>query len=170
MVLIRSDRKMRHLAGQVICLVCLAAIPAIGDEPGQAAPVNVQSHDASLALPASILDHTWEWLGMQTPKEEITVPDPTSYSLTFGADGAVALQVDCNRGVTSYVLGEDNRITFEPIATTMMMCPEGSLDQVFTTHLERVSSFFEFEGDLLLEQPMDSGTLRFRPAAADADP
>ena len=170
MVSIRSDlQSVRQLAGRAVILACLAIYPAEADEPGTGAG-NDQAGDGSLALPASILDHTWEWLGMQTPKDEITVTDPTSYSVTFAADGAVALQVDCNRGVTSYVLGEDNRISFEAIATTMMMCPEGSLDQVFTTQLERVGSFFEFEGDLLLEQPMDSGTLRFRPAATDTDP
>lgn len=148
--------RVGQLCGLAVCLVCLAG-PAAAQEPA-----------AALALPPEILDTTWEWTGFQTPKEEIVVADPSSYTLTFAADGAVALQVDCNRGVTSYVLSEDNRITFDPIATTMMMCEGDSLDHAFTTNLERVNSFFPFEGDLLLEQPFDSGTLRFRPASTEA--
>ena len=140
--------------------VCLAGLPA-GLTLGQ---------EAVLVLPDDVLDTTWEWTGFQTPKEAVVVDDPGSYTLTFAPDGAVALQVDCNRGVTSFSLSEDNRISFEPIATTMMMCGEGSLDHTFTSNLERVNSFFQLEGDLLLEQPFDSGTLRFRPAKVEAAP
>ena len=153
------------LCSLAACLACLVTIPAAAQPKDNAAPA--AESGAALVLPPEIADTTWEWTGFQTPKDEIVVSDPSSYTLTFGADGAVALQVDCNRGVTSYKLAADNRITFEPIATTMMMCPEGSLDQAFTTNLERVGSFFQLEGDLLLEQPMDSGTLRFRPASAE---
>jgi heat shock protein HslJ len=161
-------RRVQQLCGLAACLTCLAAGAAAGQDSGKTATPDGQGNAGTLVLPPDILETTWEWTGFQTPKDAITVDDPTSYTLTFTGDGAVALQVDCNRGFTSYVLGVDNRITFEPIGTTMMMCGEDSLDHDFTTNLERVSSFFQFEGDLLLEQPFDSGTLRFRPAATEA--
>jgi para-nitrobenzyl esterase len=137
--------------------MCAALGGAHGQESGAA---------AAPALPPDVVDVSWEWLGLQTPKDAINVADPASYTITFAADGSVALQVDCNRGVGSYTVTKDNRLKIHPIATTMMMCAEGSLDRDFTTNLERVTSFFQLEGDLLLEQPFDSGTLRFRAAAA----
>jgi heat shock protein HslJ len=141
------------IAGLLIC----AAIGGARGESG-AAP----------ALPPEIIGVTWEWLGLQTPKDAINVADPSSYTITFAADGSLALQVDCNRGVGSYSVTKDNQLKIAPIGTTMMMCAEGSLDGDFTTNLERVTSFFQLEGDLLLEQPFDSGTLRFRAAAVPA--
>ncbi|MGB3336864.1 MAG: META domain-containing protein [Devosia sp.] len=159
-------RPIRQLCGLMACLTCLAGT-AVGQDSGKAAAPDGQGSAATLALPPDVLETTWEWTGFQTPKDAITVDDPSNYTLTFTGDGAVALQVDCNRGFTSYLLGVDNRITFEPIGTTMMMCGENSLDHDFTSNLERVNSFFQLEGDLLLEQPFDSGTLRFRPAATE---
>ncbi|WP_332688034.1 META domain-containing protein [Devosia sp.] len=159
----------RHLGRLAICLYLAAGGAAAQEGPG-AGRLDDQEISISLTLPPDIVDVTWEWVGFQTPKDAIVVTDPGSYTLTFGNDGTVTLQADCNRGVTSYVLSQDNRITLDPIATTRMMCDEGSLEHVFTSNLERVSSFFQLEGDLLLEQPFDSGTLRFRPASAEPQP
>lgn len=143
------------LAAIVACLTSMALGPAHGDG---------KTVDAALALPAEILGVTWEWLGLQTPKDQIEVADPASYSVSFAEDGSMALQVDCNRGFGSYTLSADGGISIKPIGVTRMMCPEGSLEQQFSTQLERVTSFFILDGELLLEQPFDSGTLRFRAA------
>jgi hypothetical protein len=43
-------------------------------------------------------------------------------------------------------VGPDNQITLSPIALTMMMCPDSSLDGPFVIALERVGSFADFEG------------------------
>ncbi|SEQ41373.1 para-nitrobenzyl esterase [Devosia sp. YR412] len=147
--------KRRHAAIIAACLMGLGLSQAHGD--GKAA-------DAALSLPPEIVGVTWEWLGLQTPKDQIEVADPASYSVTFAEDGSMALQVDCNRGFGRYTVSADSRISIKPIGATRMMCPEGSLDQQFAINLERVGSFFLLDGELLLEQPFDSGTMRFRAA------
>jgi heat shock protein HslJ len=159
----------RQLGGLAICLY-LAASAAVGQEGPGAGRLDDQEVAASLPLPPDIVEVTWEWVGFQTPKDAIVVADPGNYTLIFDNDGMVALQADCNRGVASYALSQDNRITLDPIATTRMMCKEGSLEHVFVSNLERVGSFFQLDGDLLLEQPFDSGTLRFRRAALEHEP
>ena len=139
----------------------LAATAAMADGQSSTASTGTRT------LPAELIDVTWEWVSLQTPKDLTTVPEPANYTVTFAGDGAIALQLDCNRGVSSYEVKGEGRIAISPIASTMMMCNETSLSHDFTTQLERVGSFFQLEGDLLLEQPYDSGTLRFRPKGAD---
>lgn len=43
-----------------------------------------------------------------------------------------------------------------------MACPPDSLDRSFTRDLWRVASFFTEDGNLYLELPYDSGTMKFR--------
>ena len=45
-----------------------------------------------------------------------------------------------------------------------MACPEDSLDGPFTRDLQRAVSFFVEKGNLYLELPADSGTMRFQAA------
>ena len=73
------------------------------------------------------------------------------------------MRADCNRGTGSYQIGEGT-IAFGPIAMTRMACPPGSLDARYLRDLQRATSFFVEGGNLFLELPADSGTLRFRRA------
>lgn len=68
----------------------------------------------------------------------------------------------CNRGSTSYSASAGRRITLGPIVLTRMMCPPGSLSDRFVREVSRVRSYFLKDGELYLELPVDSGTLRFK--------
>lgn len=59
-------------------------------------------------------------------------------------------------------MSHDRRLAFKPIALTRAMCPEGSLSDRFAKEVGRATSYFLKDGDLYLELPIDSGTLRFR--------
>jgi heat shock protein HslJ len=113
------------------------------------------------ALPAEVVDVTWQWAGMTTPIEQITVASPERYTLRFESSGRLSLQADCNRGGGSYTVAADRKITLGPLALTRMMCPPGSQSDRFVKELGRVSSYFTKDGELFLELPVDSGTLRF---------
>jgi heat shock protein HslJ len=117
------------------------------------------------ALPADVLDVTWQWIWFGSGAEEFDVDKPELYTVQFAADGSVAIQADCNRGMANVSLAEDNRITLSPVATTMMLCPDGSLDGRFLSALEQVALYFQKDGDFFLEASVSSGTLRFRKAA-----
>jgi heat shock protein HslJ len=45
-----------------------------------------------------------------------------------------------------------------------MACPPDTQDASFMRDLQRVASFFIERGELYLELPVDSGTMRFRQA------
>jgi len=111
--------------------------------------------------PGVVLDRTWQWVSTVTPVEQITVPDPGRYTIRLMDDGKVQARFDCNRGGGTYRISE-GKLSFGPLLSTRMACPPESLDGPFMRDLQRVVSFFVQDGDLYLEMPYDSGTMRFR--------
>ena len=143
--------------------MALFAIAGIGAPAAQASGSDTNpAASAEHQLPPEVFDVIWEWVSFTTPKEEIVVPEPENYTIELTEEGAVGLQVDCNRGFSQFTLSEDKGITFGPIGITMMLCPDDVLGPRFTSELERVGSYFLMDGDFFLELPMDSGTFRFR--------
>ena len=101
-----------------------------------------------------------------TPVENIDVKQPERYTLRFDEKGRLQAKFDCNRGGGGYQISE-GKLSFGPMMSTRMACPEDSLDYVFMKHLNEVTSFF-VEGDwLYLELPTDGGTLKFKHQADD---
>ncbi len=102
------------------------------------------------SLPAEVVDATWQWVGMTTPVEQITVSSPERYTLRFESSGRISLQADCNRGGSSYTVTADRKISLGALALTRMMCPPGSQSDRFIQELARVSSYFTKDGGLFL--------------------
>jgi len=113
--------------------------------------------------PKAVLNKTWQWESTVTPVETITVSSPEQYTLLLAEDGTLKAKFDCNNGGGNYEISEGT-LSFGPMMSTRMACPEGSLDVAFMRDLERVSSFFLEGGNLYLELPYDSGTMKFRAA------
>jgi para-nitrobenzyl esterase len=142
-------------------LSCARGQPESG--PDAPAPYRNRAEAAAdSTLPSNILDATWQWVSFTTPVEQITVDSPDRYTIRFQRDGRAVLRADCNRGTTSYSASSDRRITFRPIALTRAMCPPGSLSDRFAREVGRATSYFVKDGDVFLELPVDSGTLRFK--------
>ena len=114
------------------------------------------------ALPAGIVDVTWEWVSFTTPVEQIQPDAPARYTIRFQADGRIAMQADCNRGMGRWTARPDRVSQIASMALTRMMCPPGSLGERFAREAGRATIWFQKEGDLYLDLPVDSGTLRFR--------
>jgi len=113
--------------------------------------------------PRLVLNRTWQWVSTVTPVEKITVPKPERYTIRLTENGKVQARFDCNGGGGTYQISE-GRLSFGPLLSTRMACPPDSLDGPFMRDLQRVASFFLQDGELYLELPFDSGTMRFRPA------
>ena len=139
----------------VVLCFCIAVIGcAAGALPDQ----KTHSRD-----PQSLLSKTWQWVLTITPVEKITVTDPERYTIMLTEDGKLQARFDCNRGGGEYEISE-GKLSFGPLMSTRMACPEGTLDRPFMRDLQRVASFFVQDGLLYLELPYDSGTMKFRPA------
>lgn len=113
--------------------------------------------------PQLVVGKTWQWVSTVTPVEKITVAAPERYTILLQEDGNVRARFDCNKGGGKHTLSE-GRLSFGPLMSTRMACPPDTRDSPFMRDLQRVSSFFIESGELYLELPMDSGTMRFRQA------
>lgn len=145
------------MTGRLAPLVVLGLVLAgCAAAPPGGTPARTRSPDAATGK-------VWQWERTVTPVETIGSAAPERYTLELGADGRAAIRADCNRGSGGYKIGEGT-IAFGPIATTRMACPPGSLDTRYLRDLQRATSFFVEGGNLYVELPVDSGTLRFRRA------
>lgn len=113
--------------------------------------------------PRLVLNKTWQWESTTTPVEMIDVPNPERYTIFMKDDGKIQARFDCNHGGGNYEISA-GKLSFGPLMSTRMACPEDSLEGPFMRDLQRVVSFFIDNGRLYLELPYDSGTMKFRPA------
>ena len=154
------------MLGRAVLSVALFMVAVLAPLPGSVAedtPKGQPSGDTlPFTLPAELLDVTWQWTWFGSGAEQFDVDHPEKYTLLLLADGTAAIVADCNRGTARYSLAEDNRITLAPIAVTMMLCPDPSLEGKFLGALEQVVTYFQKDGDFFLELPISSGTLRFQ--------
>jgi len=111
--------------------------------------------------PQSVLNKTWQWVSTITPVEKIAVYNPERYTIILTDEGKLQARFDCNRGGGEFKISP-GKLSFGPLMSTRMACPEDSLDGAFMRDLQRVVSFFVENGMLYLELPYDSGTMKFR--------
>ena len=98
-----------------------------------------------------------------------SVPDPSKFMVTFDKSGQAFLQLDCNRGKGSYTTstsgdGSEGKLEFGPIATTMMMCPQPSLDQQVGKALADVRTYMFKDDQLHMSKVADGGILSWKRA------
>jgi heat shock protein HslJ len=83
-------------------------------------------------LAASLTGFTWQWASFTDPLEQITINDPSRYTLTFdeavGGTGQAAINADCNNVAATYKV-DGSRIDIVAGPSTLAACPEDSLDQ-----------------------------------------
>ncbi len=114
---------------------------------------------------------SWRLLSIQSSDDAqgtTPVADPSKFTVSFGADGRAAFQIDCNRGNGSWEAtggeGGSGTLTFGPIAVTRMMCPQPSLDQRVSTALTNVRGYLIKDGRLHMSLLADAGILTWEPA------
>jgi heat shock protein HslJ len=92
--------------------------------------------------------------------DTMTVPDdPELYSIQFFEDGTLGVRADCNVGNGVFDTESPDFITLQ--AFTLAACGPDSLDDEFRRGLEDAVNYFFVDGDLLMDLPFDTGTMRF---------
>jgi heat shock protein HslJ len=115
---------------------------------------------------------SWQLVSIQSMDDAqgtTVVPDQTKFTVTFEQDGRAHFQLDCNRGNSSYEAQPSSddasgSLTFGPIATTMMMCRQPSLDQQVSRALGDVRTYLFKDNQLHLSLLADGGILSWKPA------
>jgi len=111
-----------------------------------------------------ILGPTWQWEAFQDTAgiNDVSVPNPENYTLTLNDDGTASIKADCNQVIWVYELDE-SRLTFDTTGpSTLAMCPEDSLDQLFVERLGNTVTYVMQDGKLFLNLFADAGNLVFQ--------
>ena len=112
----------------------------------------------------------WQLVKIMSMDDTESVPDDGSkYRLTFGDEGSVSVIADCNQGTGSYTSQSAGQLTFGPIATTMMACPEVSIASTFLAQFEWVRSYVLENGNLYLSTMADGSIIEFEPISAKSN-
>ncbi len=105
----------------------------------------------------------WEWVSTTDPAQgTVAVNDPSRYVILFSEDGSAAIQADCNAVYAAYTTNDSN-ISINTGPSTMAACPPDTLDSQFLAQLSAAAIYFIEGGNLYLDLPADSGTMRFVP-------
>ncbi len=136
--------------------------PGTGEGTGEGA----MTDDTAAEAPATGLAGTaWNWVQTQYANDTIAAPaDPTLYVLTFGADGTVNMQDDCNVLNGTFTEGENGELTIDLQTSTMAACPPESLHDQFVLDLAGVASYLLQDGNLFAAIKYDTGIMEFAPA------
>ena len=112
---------------------------------------------------------TWKWLTFEhsasgAEYSDITVDEPSRYTLEFKADGNCAIQADCNSDGGQYMV-EESYITLAPDPLTLADRGTDSLAGTFVSRLTEVVTFvFDSDDNPVLNLRADVGNMGFAPA------
>lgn len=145
-----------------------SAAPAAAPAPAApAAPV--AAANATAAATASLAGTSWQLVRFEGGDGAVLVPDDGSkYTLQFGADGSVAVRLDCNRGRGTWKEPQPGSLELGPMALTRAACPPGSLHDQIARQWTYIRSYVMRNGHLLLSLMADGGIYEFAPVAAAA--
>ena len=162
-----------HLAIAVVatsfCALALAACgeTQTGSPPPIPAPVGALTSAETAKPAAGVLAGThWRLLEIQSMNDTIgtTRPeDPALYTLAFGADGQVAMRLDCNRGTAPFketpaMGGDTGSLAMGPVAMTRASCPPPSLDERIARDTDFVRNYVLRDGRLALTLEANAAT------------
>lgn len=168
------QHKLSHtILGMIPALMAatLAGCTVAPDGSQTAAP---PAHRPQVQEPLVDLRGTsWQLVQFQSSDDAIGIiapPNPEAYVMTFGADGTVAMQLDCNRASSRWMAdpmaGRSGSITFQPGAMTRAFCGEQAMDTRIAADLVNLRSWVIANGDLYLALMADGGIYQWTPAPA----
>ncbi|QDK33931.1 hypothetical protein DM450_14325 [Sphingomonas sp. IC081] len=120
---------------------------------------------------AGLAGSTWRLVAFQSMDDAQGATKPgegRAYTLDFGSDGTIAMQLDCNRGRATWsaVPGTDGRsgqLAIGPGMTTRALCPQPDIGPMMARRLSDVASYTLKDGHLFLALKMDGGIFELAP-------
>lgn len=133
---------------------------------GGATGLPAEGSTEGAATTTDLAGTSWLWTETLMSDDTKTTPaQPDAFQLAFGTDGSVSTTTDCNTNAGSYTV-DGNQIKLDFQISTMMACPNDAQETNYIKDLLGVQSYLISDGNLVLEFPMDSGTMTFAPAPA----
>ncbi|NTU78417.1 MAG: META domain-containing protein [Chloroflexales bacterium] len=147
-----------RLTSTLIVIVLALLVSACGNQT--ATPTAVLTPADKLA---KLQANAWQWVTFKGPTEIIaTISTTPDYTLTFNADGSLAVKADCNQAVGSYQAA-DGTLTLTLGPVTAAACGKNSYSERLLKLLPS-AALYRFDGnDLVIELMADGGRLTFVP-------
>lgn len=152
---------MKNGLWAVLVLVPLnacAALPA----PAEQTP--------SLSAFAGLPGTSWQLVEIQSMDDAQGTTRPrqsADYTLTFNADGTLAMRLDCNRATGTWrsedASATSGTLAFGPMAVTRALCPPPTLGETIVRQFPYVRSFTMRDGRLNMALMADGGILVWEP-------
>ncbi len=107
---------------------------------------------------------TWSLVNIQSMDDrDYPAEGKGVYTLSFRADGQVAVRADCNRGSGNWQSQGQSQVQIGPLMTTRAFCPPPSLHDRYLADLKYVRSYVMQGGHLFLATMADGAILEFEP-------
>ena len=133
--------------------------------PPSTAPTATQSAPTTSAA-GDLAGTSWQLVKFSGLDGSIHEPDERAkYTIEFQPDGSIVARIDCNRGRGTWKSTGAGQLQLGPLATTRMMCPEGSMDSRVATDWDAVRSYTIKDGHLFLSLTADGGVYEYEPVA-----
>ncbi len=140
------------------------AAPAATEAPAGAAAAQTPAAPAeSAAQAASLVGPVWQWekfVDVATGKASMDVKDPQNYTVTFQADGTVAMKADCNNAAGTYT-ADGAKLTISIGPVTLAACGPDSLGETFLIDLTSAGTYAIEGGKLMIDLMADGGRMVF---------
>lgn len=121
-----------------------------------------------LAAQADLGGTRWELTRIQSMDDRRWEPDdPSRYTLSFDAGGQALMQLDCNRGRSTWSSERNGQLLFGPTASTNALCGDEGLSERYAAQFEYVRSYLIRDGRLFLATYADGAILEFRQTEHD---
>ena len=115
----------------------------------------------------SLVPTTWRLTQFASPAEMTDIDPAAAPTVAIGKDGSATVNTgDCGSAIGNYTVGGGGQIDFV-IDASSLTCDAESLAAQFVQHLNDAARWSYANGRLLIELPMDGGTLVFEEAALE---
>ena len=84
------------------------------------------------------------------------MPNPDNYTISFAADGTFAGKNDCNQIAGTYTTSGSDGLTIVLGPSTLVACPEGSMDAIYLAGLAATKSYAISGNELTLTLAEDA--------------
>lgn len=122
-------------------------------------------------IAADLAGTSWRLVRFQGGDGKTLIPsDPAKYTFEFGADGRLAVRIDCNRGRGTWKSPGRGQLAFGPMAMTRVGCPPDPFTDRLGRDVGLLRSYVLRNGHLFLSLMADGGTYEFAPGGAPSSP
>ncbi len=149
-----------------ILLITLISLLGAGCRASKDKPINETEPIGDVGDPAEIMGLTWYWIRLDDPAGlvQISIDNPTLYTLSLNPDRTYTVKADCNLSSGNYTI-DGSSLGMASGPTTLAECGAESRSSTFLTELGQVVSFFVAENKLILTLGEEAGSLVFVPAS-----